>query len=189
VGTILLGLMLGVCSAVSASGQTLGDIARIEAERRNQQAQAGKVYTNEDLDPTATPSAPAEAAPAATSPAPQRTVTGPNGVVMKEDPAKGTININAPPAASSRDEKYWRRRSKDMRESLARTRANIAATQQRLSVLEASPQTAGTAHERGVLTTTLKQLQAEEAMRNADIAQLRTFAASQNVPPAWLELD
>ena len=46
-------LMLIAFEAGTASAQSLGDVARQEAERRNQQAQTGKTYTNEDLDAVA----------------------------------------------------------------------------------------------------------------------------------------
>jgi hypothetical protein len=181
-------LILVVLAADTASAQSLGDVARREAERRNQQARAGKTYTNEDLDAVAPSETPATPAPA-TEPAPLITTTKPSGVVIQEDPTKGTLNINAPPAASNRDEQYWRRRSRDLRARLAALRANIAATQKRLDALEAGPQTPAAARERTLTTATLSSLQSDLKLRNDDIAQLRTFAESQKVPPAWLELE
>ena len=181
-------LILVAFEAGTASAQSLGDVARQEAERRNQQAQAGKTYTNEDLDAVAPPETPATPAPAS-EPAPLATTTKPSGVVIQENPTKGTLNINAPPAASNRDEQYWRRRSKDLRARLAALRANIAATQKRLAALEAGPQTPAAARERTLTAATLSSLQSDLKLRNDDIAQLRTFAESQKVPPAWLELE
>jgi hypothetical protein len=181
-------LMLIAFGAGTASAQSLGDVARQEAERRNQQAEASKTYTNEDLDAVAPPQTSATPAPA-TEPAPLITTTKPSGVVIQEDPTKGTLNINAPPAASNRDEKYWRRRSRDLRERLAALRANIVATQKRLATLEAGPQTPAAARERTLTAVTLSSLQSDLQLRNDDIAQLRTIAESQKVPPAWLELE
>ena len=180
-------LVLCVFEAGHAGAQSLGDVARLEAERRNQNAQAGRVYTNEDLDAVAAPDvqAPAQMETPAAAPS----TTKPSGVVVQEDPSKGTLNINAPEAASNRDEKYWRKRSRDMRENLARVRANIAAAERRLAALEGGSQTPAAAREREATTTTLKQLRSEEIMRNQDMAQLKTFAAGQKVPPAWLELE
>ena len=43
--------------------------------------------------------------------------------------------------------------------------------------------------EREAAATAVKQLRSEENMRNQDMAQLKTFAAGQKVPPAWLELE
>lgn len=181
-------LILVAFEAGTASAQSLGDVARQEAERRNQQAEASKTYTNEDLDAVASPEMAATPAPA-TEPAPLITTTKPSGVVIQEDPTKGTLNINAPPAASNRDEKYWRRRSRDLRDRLAAMRANIVATQKRLAALEAGPQTPAAARERTLTTATLAGLQNDLKLRNDDIAELRTFAESQKVPPAWLELE
>jgi len=185
VTVVAAALTFAVGAATPASAQSLGDVARQESERR-QQTQSGKTYTNEDLDAvesSATP-APAAAAPAA----PPTTTTKPSGVVMQET-GKGTININAPEAANNRDEKYWRKRSRDMRENIARVRANIAAAEQRLAKLEQAPETPATLRERQAAETALKQLRSEENMRNTDMAQLKTFAAGQKVPPEWLEFD
>jgi len=180
-------LALWAVTIGDAAAQSLGDVARLEAERRNQQAQADKVYTNEDLDEVAAPDAQVPAPTEAPAAAPS--ITKPNGVSIQENPGKGTLNINAPEAASNRDEKYWRKRSRDMRENLAKARANIAAAERRLAALDAGAQTPATARERETITTTLKQLRSEEVMRNQDMAQLKTFAAGQKVPPAWLELE
>jgi len=184
---VLAVLMLGAYGAGKASAQSLADVARQEADRRNQ-AQAGRVYTNEDLDATA----PADVQPAApppqtSEPAAPESTTKPSGVVIQE--IKGALNINAPAAASNRDEKYWRKRSRDMRENLARVRANIAAAELRLTALEGGAQTPATTHDREVTASALKQLRAEEVTRNQDMAQLKTFAASQKVPAEWLELE
>ena len=184
---IATALMLGGFAVGNASSQSLGDVARVEAERRNQQTQTGRVYTNDDLDAVAAPDA--QAATPTDAPAAPPSITKPSGVVVQEDPSKGTLNINAPEAASNRDEKYWRKRSRDMRENLARVRTNIAAAERRLTALDDGPQTPAAAREREAITTTLKQLRSEEIMRNQDMAQLKTFAAGQKVPPGWLELE
>ena len=186
--TSVRALLIVALAAGTASAQSLGDVARQEAERRNQQAQTGKTYTNEDLDAVAPSETPETPAPA-TEPAPLVTTTKPSGVVIQENPTKGTLNINATPAASNRDEQYWRRRSKDLRARLAGLRANIAATQKRLAALEAGPQTPAAERERTLTAATLSSLQSDLKLRNDDIAQLRTFAESQKVPPAWLELE
>ena len=183
---IAAGLTLTVCAAAPASAQSLGDVARQESERRNQQAESGKTYTNEDLETVGSSATPLPAPVAV--PAPPTTTTKSNGVVMQET-GKGTININAPDAKNNRDENYWRKRSRDMRENLVRVRANIAAAEQRLAALEKGPQTAAAARERQAAETALKQLRSEENMRNTDMAQLKTFAAGQKVPAEWLEFE
>jgi hypothetical protein len=180
-------LVLCVLKAGYAGAQSLGDVARLEAERRNQSAEAGRVYTNEDLD--AVPSPDAQAPPQTETPAAAPSTAKPSGVVVQENPGKGTLNINAPEAPNNRDEKYWRKRSRDMRENMARVRANIAAAERRLAALDQGPQTPAAAREREAAATAIKQLRSEENMRNQDMAQLKTFAAGQKVPPAWLELE
>lgn len=186
-GLVAAGLTFVLCNAGTVSAQSLGDVARQESERRSQQAQSGKTYTNEDLDAVESSATPPPAAPAAVA-APPTTTTNSNGVVMQET-GKGTININAPEAKNNRDENYWRKRSRDMRENLARVRANIAAAQQRIAALEQAAPTPANARERQAAETALKQLRTEESMRNTDMAQLKTFAAGQKVPPEWLQFD
>jgi hypothetical protein len=179
----------GALDARIAAAQSLGAVARQEADRRNQQAQGGKVYTNEDLDALPPADAPAAPAEPPKEPAAPVTTTKPSGVVIEENPGKGTLNMNAPAPASNRDEKYWRRRSRDLRQRLAALNTNIATTQQRLAALEDGPQTPAATRDRQALTTALEQLRGDLHLRNEDIAQLRTFAESQKVPPAWLELE
>ena len=186
---IMAGLIFATFEARTASAQSLADIARLEAERRNQQIE-GKSYTNEDLDAVPPPETQTAIPPAAThAPVAPPPVTKPSGVVIQEDPTKGTLDISTPGAPSTRDEKYWRKRSRDMRENLARVRANIASNERRLAVLDDSPQTPAVTRERQAVVTALKELRSEETMRNQDMAQLKTFAAGQKVPPAWLELE
>lgn len=174
----------------SLSSQSLGEVARREAERR-EQLRSGRVYTNEDLakvDP-ALPAPKVEQSPAATDETSSEPKPDLSGVGVQDNPATGGTNTNAPPAVGNRDENYWRRRSRDLRGRLAAVSANIAVTEGRLADLETKPPTPATARERELAAKALTQLQSERQLRHDDIAQLRTFAESQKVPPAWLELE
>jgi hypothetical protein len=182
----LIALIAIAGSAHGVATQSLGDIARREAERRNQ-VEAGRTYTNEDLAAVDPAQAPAVAPARSEEPAAPAPATKPSGVTVREDPANGTVNINAPEAEKNRDEGYWRKRAKNARDRLATVNANIAAAQRRLTELESAPQTPATVRERELAAAALAQLQADAKLRNDDIAQMRTFAESQKVPAAWLE--
>ncbi|MCC7032779.1 MAG: hypothetical protein IT179_08105 [Acidobacteria bacterium] len=84
---LLTTLALALATAAPAAAQSLGDVARAEAERRNALPAQGRVYTNESLTPDFTkPPAPA-------APAPARETAEPAGA-----PAEAAPHHPAPPA-------------------------------------------------------------------------------------------
>lgn len=186
------------CDAHVAYSQSLGDVARREAERRKDVAAPGRVYTNEDLgnveqpqaaQPTTPQSQSSESTPAQEPASSVETSQGTvPGTVIEEDPVTGQTNIKTTvPARVKRDEQYWRGRAKDVRDRLAKTNADLAAAQARLAALDAGPQTPATAREREVVAATVHRLESEARYRNDDVAKLRTFAESLKVPPDWLQ--
>src|SRR6185436_19878358 len=73
-GSVLVfAIVVGLSGSLTASGQTLGEVAKKEAERRKAQPSAGKVYTNKDLPSSAQKPA-TSAAPAAETTAPTEPV-------------------------------------------------------------------------------------------------------------------
>lgn len=177
-------LLAGAESLVSA--QSLGDVARREAERR-QQVTSGRVYTNEDLAPvdpaqtTATPSA-AAVTPAADNaqPADGKKAEGTGAAAGAE---------GGKPAATprvKRDEPYWRGRAKDLRGRLARVEADAATADARLNEIDAAPPSPVVAREREVVATALVRLQASVRYLRDEVAQFEKFAAFNKVPPDWI---
>src|SRR5262245_55438738 len=127
-------ILLGIVS--TAQPQSLGDVARREAERRKDPSRTpGRAYTNEDLGPVEPPAstplqpAPTNSAGPAEEPkqvTAEAATTGPT--VMEEDPETHKVNIRTTaPRREKRDESYWRARSKDVRDRLAKATADPTA--------------------------------------------------------------
>jgi hypothetical protein len=186
-------ILLGSAQAV-AQPQSLGDVARREAERRKEAARApGRSYTNDDLasvEPSATPLPPVQ--PDAALPA-----QGPNDAtvetanlgptVMEEDPVTHTINVRTTaPAREKRDEPYWRARAKDVRDRLAKASADLDAAQSSLSALDSGPSTAATARERAVVAAAVQRLQSDVRYRQLEVTKMQMHAEMKKVPGDWI---
>ena len=194
VATITL-IFLGAGEVV-AHPQSLGDVARREAERRKEASRTpGRVYTNEDLaavePPLATPSQPAQTDPAPPSQEPTDvTAEGANQgpTVMEEDPETHKVNIRTTaPRREKRDEQYWRARAKDVRDRLAKSTADLTAAQSSLAALDSGPKTPAAARERSVVSAAVERLQSEVRYRQQDVTKMQMHAEMTKVPPAWIQ--
>ena len=171
--------LLLVAAAVSA--QTLGDLAKQEAERRRNIKTAGKVYTNDAVrsDPTsaapATPQAGQPQAPGA-APAPP----GPPGsAAAREDDPKA--------------EPYWKKRITTARDSLSRAQTFADALQSRINVLSADfvsrddpAQRNLIAADRQKATDELARVKGEIAQFQKSIPDIQDEARRANVPAGWV---
>src|SRR5205085_2438296 len=108
------------------SAQTLGDLAKQEAERRKAVKASGKVYTNEKLRP--------EPAPAASSTG-QAAADG-TPAAAPASPAPDQAQPAAPAKPDeTKTEGYWKKRIAAARESLSRSQTFADALQSRINVL------------------------------------------------------
>jgi hypothetical protein len=187
-------ILLGMVS--TAHPQSLGDVARREAERRKDASRTpGRVYTNEDLGPVGPPAstplqpAPVDPAPAAEEPVEvtsEAASTGPT--VMEEDPETHKVNVRTTaPRREKRDEPYWRARAKDVRDRLAKATADLTAAQSSLAALDGGPKTPATARERSVVSAAVERLQSEVRYRQQDVTKMQMHAEMNKVPAAWIE--
>ena len=113
-------VFVGVAHAATA--QSLGDVAKKEEQRRKT-VKTGKVYTNDTLKPDPTPSVPASNATGTSStPAASPTPAPSNPAPSSDTPDKG-------------DEKSWRKRIQDARDSLQRSQTFADALQNQLNSL------------------------------------------------------
>lgn len=146
---ILAGVSVVALTATApvASAQTLGDVARQEAERRKTIKSTAKVITNESLrrevPPEGTPGAASPAAPA-TAPAPAGTTPAAGGTApatpgaaapASSAPAAAPPAAQAPAAATPNDEASWRKRITDLRDALSRAQIFAEALQSRINAL------------------------------------------------------
>ena len=191
VGLILLG-----STAVVAHAQSLGDVARREAERRKDASRTpGRVYTNEDVGlaapaaSTPLPPAPTDSTGPAEEPKEVTAETASTGpTVMEEDPETHKVNIRTTaPRREKRDEPYWRGRAKDVRDRLAKATADLTAAQSSLAALDGGPKTPATARERSVVSDAVERFQSEVRYRQQDVTKMQMHAEMNKVPAAWIQ--
>jgi len=180
-------LMSAAAWTATPSAQSLGDVARQEEERRRSVA-PGKVYTNDSLRPTPSPTAPsappgtpaADAAPDAAAPE----AAGPDG-----RPAAAP----APPADTARkDETYWRTRIKAETDALERAAVLLEALQSRVDSLQTDfvnrddpAARAAIGAERVRALAEIDRIKLEIQERTKAAAAIREEARRAGVPAAW----
>jgi len=123
----VLTALLVTMSVAGAGAQSLGDVARREAERRKTVKAPGKVYTNDQLK--------ADGRDVATLPTP-----APDAPEASPPPSTGTpppSGGGSAPAAGAGDEASWRGRVKAAREARARSQIFADALQSRINALNA----------------------------------------------------
>jgi hypothetical protein len=168
-----------VCASIGAaslSAQSLGDIARQEAERRKSVV-PGRVYTNDSLRP-----APLPVSPPATVPAPA-------SVAPLPSPAAGA-SLAAEPV--KKDEVYWRTLIQTENDALERAKVLLEALQSRINGLQTDfvnrddPAARATiAAERLRALGELDRTRIEALQRTKALAAIREEARRAGVPAAW----
>ena len=119
--------------AAPLEGQTLGDAARREAERRSKLQGPVMVYTSADVEvrPGSPAALPGEletiAAPAAEA--------GPAAAAAAPGDPKSQKAAEVVKGREKRDEEHWRERAKVLRDRLARLRADVAGVEERVAQL------------------------------------------------------
>src|SRR5688572_24342974 len=138
---VLAGALFAIAAATAAPAQTLGDVARQEAERRKTIKSTAKVITNEslrrELPPAPSPGAPAPVAAATPPPADGAAAApAPGAAVAPGSPAPAAAPA-APAAAPPpvNDEAAWRKRMADARDALQRAEIFAEALQSRINAL------------------------------------------------------
>jgi hypothetical protein len=172
--------------AVPVSAQTLGEIAKREAERRKAVPPATKTYTNDDLNKL--PPAPGEGA-AKPAPTPAADAGKPGEaskpMALKPDPAV--------PSEPPKDEKYWHDRITAVREDIRRNEAFKSALQTQINALSADfagrddpAQRAKIADDRQKALAEMARLTLDIDKANKTIADIEEEARKAGVPPGWL---
>jgi hypothetical protein len=176
-GAVALLLAAGV-----VSGQSLGDLAKQEAERRKTVKAPGKVYTNEKLRP--------EPAPAA-SPAGQ-SADGKTTASTAPTPDQPQTAAPAKPD-ETKTEAYWKKRITTARESLSRSQTFAEALQSRINVLSADFVNRDDPAQRSVIAADRQKAMDELGRVKEDIAKyqkaitdIQDEARHANVPAGWV---
>jgi len=177
-------VVLLVGHATSGSAQSLGDVARREAERR-QQVKSGKVYTDGDLAPvdgTPAPQTPVQQSPAAGGETPD-TRPPSSQAPPGDNPGKEPIIAKG---REKRDEQYWRKLMRDLRARVEKANANVAAQEARLAEIDGGEQTPTRVREREVLTESLTRAQRDARSLSEELTRFMTRAQMDKVPDEWI---
>ena len=172
--------------ATSGAAQSLADVARREAERR-QQVPSGRVYTDGDLEPVDTASTPGPQTSAA-PPSPSGGETADTQPATSQAPP--VDNLGKEPVIvkgrEKRDEQYWRKLMKDLRARVERANANVAAQEARLAEIDGGEQTPTRVRERDVVTESLTRAQRDARSLTEELARFTTRARMAKVPDEWI---
>ena len=184
---VIRSLCAGVALAftvAAVSAQSLGEVAKKEAERRKAQSQANKVYTNKDL-------------PASAQKPPLPPATPPPDAPQPVDPvaAATASKPEAPPApqGTEKDEAWWRNRITQAREELRRNQMFAEALQSRINALTreytnplSAPRRRVVGEQRVEAVNELGRVTQEIERAKGLIAEIEEEARQAGVPPGWL---
>ena len=178
---VLFGVVLAAALAATASAQSLGDMAKKEAERRKAIKSPGKVLTGDSIRSVPAPSPATVAAPA---PAP-----------AAGGAAAGSAGTEKPKPEVDRkaQELAWRQRIQTARDSLQRSQTFAEALQSRINGLTADftarddpAQRAVVANDRQKALAELDRVKNDIVQQTKAIADIQEEARRAGVPPGWL---
>jgi hypothetical protein len=180
--------------ASAARAQSLGDIARQEAERRKTVKASGKVYTNDNVRPDPTSAAPASPAPAAAAAADAKTPPAdPKAPAAGQAPDAGAAKPGTAPGDEPKTEADWKKRVAAVRDSLTRAQTFAEALQTRINALSADfvnrddpAQRNLIAADRQKATDELARLNKEIAGYQKSLTDIQDEARRANVPAGWV---
>jgi len=179
-----------------AAGQSLAEVARQEAARRQSVAR-GKVITNDDLKP-APPGSPAPPATAASTPGTTLAPPPPLEKALAADEKKSATESEAakggsPATDAKKDEKYWRQRVTTTRDNLARSQTFKVALDARIAALSADFANRDDPAQRSLVASDRFKAIAELDRVKKDILQYETElttiadeARRAGVPAGWV---
>ena len=183
-------LFAGALAMIAApvAAQSLGELAKREAERKKATPQAKKTYTNDDLKqippPAGTPAKPGDATDAAKPGDPAKPGEA------KPEPEKVDATKPAEPA---KDQAYWRGRVNAANEDIRRNEAFLEAMQTRVNSLTADFTARDDPYQRAKIADDRQKALAEMARLKEDIEKgkklvvdIEEEARRAGVPPGWI---
>lgn len=184
---IVAGLLLSM--AVPAAAQSLGELAKKEAERRKAKPTPAKTYTNDDLKQVPPPAGTAA----------DKTADGKDAPKDGKDAAKPAVKMEAEkvdstkPAEPAKDEAYWRGKITAAREDVRRNEVFKEALQSRVNGLTADFTARDDPYQRAKIADDRQKALAEMARLTEDIdkgtkaiADIEEEARRAGVPPGWI---
>lgn len=174
--------LVSIGVAHTAGAQSLGEVAKKEEGRRKAVKASGKVYTNDSLKTEPPPSTPASASGAPAQPAPS---AGSTPSASAPEPA--------PAEADKGDEKSWRKRIADARETLQRSQTFADALQSQLNALTTDfvnrddpVQRNAIAVNRDKVAAELDRVKRDVAAQTKAISDIQEEARRAGVPAGWV---
>lgn len=184
---VVFTIAVGFLGSPATSGQTLGEVAKKEAERRKVQPASGKVYTNKDLPASAQKPA-TTATPAAEIPAPTDPVAA--ATAQKAEDAK---TPGDKPQGDQKDEAYWKTRMTAAREQLRRSEMFAEALQTRVNSLNKDfnsrdnpAQRSAIGADRAEALNELTRVKQDVERARKQIVDIEEEARQAGVPPGWV---
>ena len=185
-------VFIGVANVAAA--QSLGDVAKKEEQRRKTVKSSGKVYTNDELKRDPTPSVPASASTGTTStPSASSTPATAPAPAASDKNAEKNGSADKDGSADKNDEKTWRKRIADARESLQRSQAFADALQSQLNALSTDfvnrddpIQRQHIAKQRDGVVAELDRVKKEVAAQTKAISDIQEEARRAGVPAGWV---
>ena len=185
---VVFAIAVGLSGSPAASGQTLGEVAKKEAERRKAQPQTGKVYTNKDLPASA--QKPATANPSTEAPA--QTPTDPVAAATEQKAEDGKAPGDKP-QGDQKDQAYWKNRMATAREELRRSEMFAEALQTRVNTLNKDfnsrdnpAQRSAIGADRTEALNELTRVKQDVERGKKQIADIEEEARKAGVPPGWV---
>ena len=198
VSVVVLSALLA--SAAEPSAQSLGDIARKEAERRGTAPAAGKTFTNDNLTPDFTkPEPPPVAATEPAKPAEGAVDGKADGAKAEELAGESVVDVASDPAEAAKwgvtprdqqtssqnddqNEQYWRT-------TAAALKARLTAADERIAelraTLAATPKGAP-GSEREIVERAFEKAQASQKYANQDWIRFEERARQRGIPEHWI---
>ena len=184
---VVFAIAVGLSGSPAASGQTLGEVAKKEADRRKAQPQTGKV-TNKDLPASA--QKPATASPSTETPA--QAPTDPVAAAT-EQKAEDTKAPGDKPQGDQKDQAYWKNRMATAREELRRSEMFAEALQTRVNTLNKDfnsrdnpAQRSAIGADRTEALNELTRVKQDVERGKKQIADIEEEARKAGVPPGWV---
>jgi hypothetical protein len=185
---VVFAIAVGLSASPAASGQTLGEVAKKESERRKAQPQTGKVYTNKDLPASA--QKPATANPSTETPA--QTPTDPVAAATEQKAEDGKAPGDRP-QGDQKDQAYWKNRMATAREELRRSEMFAEALQTRVNTLNKDfssrdnpAQRSAIGADRTEALNELTRVKQDVERGKKQIADIEEEARKAGVPPGWV---
>ena len=191
----LIAIAAFVALAAHASAQSLGDVARREAERRKTVKSSGKVYTNDNLRSESQSSAPAQAA--AAQPATPTTQVPPSQSGVQTGGTAQPGQPGAPAQSAQPDETkteaYWKQKLTAERDGLGRAQTFAEALQSRINALTTDFAARSDPAQRDVIGANrqkalaeLDRVKKEIEQHTKAITDIQEDARKAGVPAGWV---